>query len=345
MRKNIIFERAVFNRRNQLEGETAEQYIMEVYKLAYNCEYGDMKTEMIRDRLVVGIRDAALSQLQLDPGKKKIRQREAVTQQQQVLNGKAADASIIEEVHSKRQQFSKKQNHRPGKGKPQAKTAQACTRCGREQHPREKCPAKDATCHRCQKKVHYSSQCFAKQVAEVATDSYLESAYLDTVQMDQTSAWKANIEVNGHTVNFKLDTGAEVTAISSSTYKSLKEPQLATPEKILYGPSRQPLKVIGRFWGEFSYKDRVAKQLTFVVDGLKTNLLGLPAITALGLAVQADVTTEDKTDIQEQFPHFFKGWEIWERSTRSVSSQERHLMHCLLQGMYHYHSAPRLKRS
>ena len=34
VRKNVIFERARFNRRNQLEGESAEQYIMELYKLA-----------------------------------------------------------------------------------------------------------------------------------------------------------------------------------------------------------------------------------------------------------------------------------------------------------------------
>ena len=40
---------------------------MELYKLAENCNYGDMKTEMIRDRLVVGIRDIVLSRhLQLD---------------------------------------------------------------------------------------------------------------------------------------------------------------------------------------------------------------------------------------------------------------------------------------
>ena len=59
--RNIIFEQARFNRRNQLEGESAEQYIMELYKLAESWNYGDMKTEMIRDRLVVGIRDIVLS--------------------------------------------------------------------------------------------------------------------------------------------------------------------------------------------------------------------------------------------------------------------------------------------
>ena len=46
VRKNVIFERARFNRRNQQEGESAEHYIMALYDLAENCEYGDMKSEI-----------------------------------------------------------------------------------------------------------------------------------------------------------------------------------------------------------------------------------------------------------------------------------------------------------
>ena len=68
VRRNVIFERARFNRCYQRPGESAEQYIMELYNLAANCNYGEMEQEMIRDRLVVGIRDRNLSKtLQLDP--------------------------------------------------------------------------------------------------------------------------------------------------------------------------------------------------------------------------------------------------------------------------------------
>ena len=68
VRKNVIFERAQFNCRNQLETESAEQFITAMYCLAENCEYRDLKEEMIRDRLVVGIRDSSLSGcLQMDP--------------------------------------------------------------------------------------------------------------------------------------------------------------------------------------------------------------------------------------------------------------------------------------
>ena len=96
IRKNIIFERARFNGRSQREGESVEQFITSLYNLAENCEYGGMEGEMIRDRIVVGIRDKALSeQLQLDAeltlekAKKRVRQHEAIQEQQVTLKGEA----------------------------------------------------------------------------------------------------------------------------------------------------------------------------------------------------------------------------------------------------------------
>lgn len=48
-------------------GKTVEQYIMVLYNLAEHCNYKDMKEEMIRNRLIIGIQDSALSEkLQLD---------------------------------------------------------------------------------------------------------------------------------------------------------------------------------------------------------------------------------------------------------------------------------------
>ena len=46
-----------------------------------------------------------------------------------------------------------------------------------------------------------------------------------------------------------------------------------------------------------------------MVKGLKQNLLGLPAITALGLAVRIDTTTgvDPKTKILAEFPAVFQG--------------------------------------
>ena len=65
--------------------ESVEQYIASLKGLAEDCQYGHLKEEMNRDRIVVGIRDSSLSErLQMDPdptlekAKAMVRQWEAV---------------------------------------------------------------------------------------------------------------------------------------------------------------------------------------------------------------------------------------------------------------------------
>ena len=57
-----MFEWAKFNRRAQEEGETVDEVVTALNKLAEHCNYGTLVEEMIRDRLVVGLRDAKLSE-------------------------------------------------------------------------------------------------------------------------------------------------------------------------------------------------------------------------------------------------------------------------------------------
>ena len=85
IRVNIILERAEFNRCYQKEGEKADEYIAALYNLVKTCKYGELQEEMLRDRLVVGIRDSTLSEklqmnpeLTLDIAKQETRLKEAV---------------------------------------------------------------------------------------------------------------------------------------------------------------------------------------------------------------------------------------------------------------------------
>jgi hypothetical protein len=90
--RNIIFERAKFNSRKQEQGEPVDNFIVDLYTLAENCQYGALREEMIRDRIVVGIGDGHLAEkLQLDPdltlekAVPQARQSEAVKQQQSTV--------------------------------------------------------------------------------------------------------------------------------------------------------------------------------------------------------------------------------------------------------------------
>ena len=66
-RRNDIFERAKFNMRKQEERQPVFAFISGLYSLAEHCAYGSLHNEMIRNRIVKGILNSALSErLQLD---------------------------------------------------------------------------------------------------------------------------------------------------------------------------------------------------------------------------------------------------------------------------------------
>ena len=66
--RNVIYERAKFNQRKQEPQESVDGFITSLHYLAEHCSYGELCNEMIRDRIVVGLRDSSVAQkLQMDP--------------------------------------------------------------------------------------------------------------------------------------------------------------------------------------------------------------------------------------------------------------------------------------
>jgi len=238
VRRNVILERAKFNRRNQRVGETAEQYITALYSLVETCEYpADLVDEMLRDRLVVGMRDSALvehlqldSELTLEKTKKAMRQKEAVKEQNQQLQSESGSGvsptDAIKTGQTRTENGRRRDRGQDNSGRPWKphtwRSANAtdtavkskCTRCGKGPHPAGgRCPASTATCHRCKRKGHFQSQCFTKFAAQTDELS-VSTAFLGAVGEKQNSPWQMSALVGNKLVVFKLDTGAQVTAIS-----------------------------------------------------------------------------------------------------------------------------------
>ena len=70
--------------------------------------------------------------------------------------------------------------------------------------------------------------CRQKTVSTI--EDHPDSAFLDTL-CNNTTMWTSEVNVNGEKIPFKLDTGAEVTAISKETWKVLGEPTLQPSAK------------------------------------------------------------------------------------------------------------------
>lgn len=91
----------------------------------------------------------------------------------------------------------------------------------------------------------------------ISSETSSDTAFLDVMTGDQNSSWTEEIYVNNHSIQFKLDTGAEVTAVSEKVFANLKNIKLQKASQVLLGPAQQKLEVLGRFDGHFLCKGKL----------------------------------------------------------------------------------------
>lgn len=190
-RRNVIFERARFNSRKQLKDESVDSFVTDLFSLVEHCGYGQLRDEMVRDRLVVGLLDATLSEkMQLDPELtlEKVlsmaRHSEAVRKQQPVVRGTAQQNDLSEEtVDGLTTRIVKPFKPQPTyhtRGE-QLQSAQKCTRCGKSpRHGKQQCPARASICKKCNKTGHYTSCCFTRGVSHVTVTNEQDDSDEDT---------------------------------------------------------------------------------------------------------------------------------------------------------------------
>ena len=304
-RKNIIFERARFNQRKQEEGESIETFIASLHKLAEHCNYGAMLNEMIRDRLVVGLRDAALSRklqleadLTLDSAITTARQTEAVKNQQAELRNDSS--SSVEAVH--------KTSIREAKGSKTQPQRSACTRCGRAPpHDFQQCPARNKICHKCKKRGHFQTCCRTpEQVADIEQEDDSE-LFLGAVHRKRGDQWKVTLQLDGQLIEFRIDTGADVTIIPKEMYIGSAHKPLQKAQSQLSGPDLSTLQVKGLFTGKLKLGDKEIVEEMYVARKLRRPLLEAPAIEALDLVKRVCTVANEEGRYREEFPSLFSG--------------------------------------
>ena len=212
-----------------------DEYIVKLRQLSASCEFGHLTQLFILDRLVFGTNDSTCKY-------RLLRTRPIPTLADCVLSLKSSAISRQHQEQTKEQESAvnairkKKAYQKKGSNglKPSINSAQGGKRqwCGsREKLTHVKCPARDKRYPGCGTMGHFRVVCRKSKYNKVQEmqqeDSEKERSSEDTAAFwseisDSKPYWSAKVSVDGEVCEFKLDSGAEVTAISD------KDPILKT---------------------------------------------------------------------------------------------------------------------
>ncbi|UYV79920.1 hypothetical protein LAZ67_18001091 [Cordylochernes scorpioides] len=331
VRKNIIYERAKFNSRIQEDREPVDEFITSLYKLADSCEFEGLHEQLIRDRIVVGVRDKALSErmqldseLTLEKAVKMVRQQEAVRQQQVDLQRPSPSQKVNQVKFNSKKQSPKQQQQPSRKKEKSAKTRSRFPKCGGFTHREgQACRAEGQKCNLCSKTGHFANCCPDKQAktAEVKAVSELDeeigfllevSAVEDSSNLDDDEGecrrrWIAEIQVNGKKVKFKLDSQADVTCVPLCLFKKIMGQQRLVKSDInLRAAEFSELQTVGMFISTLRNGSYEIKEKIYVIRRLSEPLLSRRACELLNLARRIEVVATRINPIKE-FPEVFEG--------------------------------------
>ena len=228
--QNIVYQRFLFNSRSQKPDEDFDIYLATIRQLAAKCRYADLSEELVRDRIVLGIRcEDTRRKLLSDPSLTlssaiaKCRREEATGRTLKDING-----HTDEDVHRptvKHAQSVRSAKYRSLDGQSEKR---GCTYCGRTHAKgREHCPAFGQVCSKCGKRNHFKAVCRQKGRTENTHElqSESESEVIDLVHaMEETAQSKGEKRVyavmilrdSGRSVKFHIDSGSSTNIIPSA---------------------------------------------------------------------------------------------------------------------------------
>ncbi|CAB4036486.1 Retrovirus-related Pol poly from transposon opus, partial [Paramuricea clavata] len=225
------------------------------------------KDDCIRDRLVIGVSDKGLS--------KRLQLKEKLTL-----------AESVKMRYPKRDNHTHKESFKRG-----------CSRCGLSYG--SSYHAKNAKCNKCNKIGHYARCCKTKQLTEVScrytqgNKSSEEEFFIGTItdNKDDPRRWLVDLPINGHNMKFKIDSGADVSVMSLSSYENMYDAPALRPTSHRLKGVNGVLKCKGTFSSNTEYQGKVYMFDIYVTDS-ENNLLSRTMAEKMNLI---------KLNIQEWF--------------------------------------------
>lgn len=289
-RKNVVFERYKFFSCSQQEGQSVDNYTTQLKTLASTCEFEGQEDSLIRDRIVLGLRDNNLQErllrepdLSLQKAVEFVRAAEISKQQfQHILEPASTTVDALKQQRKGR--FQKRPTYNNFQ----------CKRCGTT-HQQAECPAYGKTCLKCNKRNHFAALCTSRtEINEVELEDS-RGLYVDSVSVkcvnSMENVWLKKVKIEDTEIEFKLDTGAETNVLPLSQYNDmcLATKKLSKTNVTLLSYGNFKLKPEGELVLKCSANNCIDIPLKFiVVDVLSKPILGLKACQMLKLIKRID---------------------------------------------------------
>lgn len=330
-RTNITYERYMFNARDQKENESIEAYASALRSLANTCNFGPLKEELIRDRIVCGLSDneirkklLQIPELTLDKCMNICRSAETTTSQLKAMsNNNAHSPQEVNYVKSTTARQTTTARHAA------QDLINDCRFCGQtHEKKREKCPAQGKICKKCKKENHFAIKCqakypkeqrkppkqkFKKRPVNTVTDEYSSDEESDasvlTVSLEEVNVlgdkrkgkkiFATMMLQGGQRIKMLVDSGASCNVIPMKVLP--KGTLIKRTDKTLSMYSKSTMNAVGKTTIKITNpKNAESYNVDFiVVQGEYTPLLGLQTAITMKLL---KVRTENILQVADQVP-------------------------------------------
>lgn len=328
-----IVQRYRFYSCSQQPGESLAQFVAKLWQLSEGCNFRELDN-MLRDRLVVGVKDASIQ--------KKLLSETALTfakafSMATAMEMAQKDVESIKQIGTP-STVAENTVHKVGYRKPQSKQPEnqqsrasaaassktsdkKCWRCGGKHSPRD-CPFISEKCYKCQKKGHTKSQCEAvKAYQQTQAQRSGKAHHLDEKEESEPEEevnhfeglnhfegsqsinhitdkpYYALLQVENKDLHFEVDSGSPWSMMSRDTFRQIGDTDSLSKSPVnlrTYTGSMVP--ILGKAKVRVRYKN-LTKQLPLLVVKEGVTLMGRDWMRELGikLNLRSEVTSEPAT--------------------------------------------------
>ena len=228
---SIIVRRFQFNSRTRSLDESVADYVAGLRRLAEHCGFNGMLEEMLRDRVVCGINNSAIQKRLLAESDLTLTKAISVAQAAEIadtgvreLQSSTGASSGFSKEEKSLHKFTTTDNSSKSKD---------CYHCGAKHNP-DQCCFKSEKCHACGKQGHIAKVCRSKKKLHTSksesrlqpTNQVIEFTSSTTdytlfpVSNPEGKPLQTTVDVEDHPFMMEIDTGAAVSLINETTYKS-----------------------------------------------------------------------------------------------------------------------------